>query len=148
FGAATTVPGSGGITVYGAGDFTCDGKVDLVGLSGDGSNVAIFAGNGDGTFAAPVSQALPFAASSLAVGDMNNDRRPDIVVATQTGNAQSTLGNLAILLDGPTGQLQLSYEHDHFSQAGIPVLADFIGDGNLDVLSAGGAPHLYYGRGD
>ena len=149
FGAATAVPGLGGITVYGAADFTGDGKLDLVGLSGDGSHVEIFAGNGDGTFAAPVSQPLPFTATSLAVGDMNNDRRPGIIVATQTGNSQSTLGNLAILLGGPTGQLQLSYELDHFSQASIPVLADFNGDGNLDVLSpSGAAPHLFYGRGD
>ena len=37
----------------------------------------------------------------------------------------------------------------HFSQASIPVLADFNGDGNLDFLTGnGGAPHLYYGRGD
>jgi FG-GAP-like repeat len=149
FGAARTLPGSGGVTIYGAVDFTGDGKLDLVGLSGGGSNVEIFAGSGDGTFAAPVSQALPSAASALAVGDMNNDQRPDIVAVSATGNST---GNLAILFGEPTGQLRLSYELDRFGGTNVPLLADFNDDGNLDVLSStsgnNSGAHVFYGRGD
>src|SRR6202012_2303475 len=60
-----------------AGDFNHDGKADLVAAGsngGDGQSISFLASNGDGTFANPVTTALPFTTytSALAV-DLNQD---------------------------------------------------------------------------
>ena len=130
-----------GTTIYGAADVTGDGNLDLVGLSSDGNNAQIFAGRGDGTFADALNEALPFTANALSVGDMNYDHRADILALS------STTGELAVLLSGATGQLRLAYDLPHLGGTIPPRVADFNGDGNLDVLT-GVSPHLYYGRGD
>jgi hypothetical protein len=64
--------------VVGAGDFNRDGRLDIAVLDSDG--VSILLGNGDGTFAAPVTYTAGLA-YSMAVADFNGDGLLDIVVA-------------------------------------------------------------------
>ena len=81
-----------------SGDFNGDGKQDLVLMYFDPvSSVggAVFlAGKGDGSFADPVNIALlGNAPTAVAVADLNNDQKLDLVVADQTGTVASLLGN-------------------------------------------------------
>jgi hypothetical protein len=74
-----------------AADFNGDGKVDLA--QGSGTDIAIFLGNGDGTFGLPVSFAAGNNPWFTAVGDFSGSGKPDLAVANQTSNNVSVLTN-------------------------------------------------------
>jgi FG-GAP-like repeat len=75
------------------GDFNGDGIVDLA----TGHNLAgvavvdIFLGNGDGTFADPITFSLGGELSELSAGDFNNDGRLDLTVTHGDMNKVSIL---------------------------------------------------------
>ena len=121
------------------GDFNNDGKLDVAAVGVNNSNVYIFLGNGDGTFAAPIE--FPVGSMSLSppnhnvlTGDFNGDGKLDLAVATDNG--------IAILLGKGDGTFQpytlvppiLSYD----SGEELLALADFNGDGKLDILRSTG----------
>ena len=83
-----------------AADLNGDGKVDLAVASYATDSVAIFAGNGAGGFAAPISVAAGDGPLSLAVADLNRDGHADLAVA----NSESD--NLSILLGNGSGSFQ------------------------------------------
>ena len=135
-------------------DVTKDGKADIL-LSGNNATsveVAVFVGNGDGTFQAPVvtifQPALisnfPAFRSAFAVGDINGDGNADLALL------DSQNGYIYFLLGNSTG---------HFTP-GTPVmggtrdavyLMDLNGDGHLDILttdSIGAGFVVYLGKGD
>lgn len=65
-------------------DFDGDGNVDLAVANGNSDNVGVLIGRGDGTFEAQVVVDTGGAGSTpngLAVGDMNDDGRPDLATA-------------------------------------------------------------------
>jgi hypothetical protein len=59
-------------------DFNGDGRLDVAGIINQG--VAVMAGNGDGTFGAPVAYALGRQVQNLATGDFTGDAILDLVV--------------------------------------------------------------------
>ena len=114
------------------GDFNSDGKLDLVvANSNNGGNrtLSVLLGNGDGTF--QTQQTIPLSNNplSVAVGDFNNDGKPDLAVAAglNTDEVNILLGN-----GNGTFQAQQTY-----ALGGTPLevaIGDFNRDGKLDLV--------------
>jgi hypothetical protein len=75
-----------------AGDFTGDGKPDLV-ATGIAGNAVVELNNGDGTFRTGPTLPVPGSPTSVVGGDFNGDGRQDIAVGTQAGRIEVFLGN-------------------------------------------------------
>lgn len=123
---------SGGITV--ATDVNGDGRIDLV--VGQGSSFAVLLGNGDATFQAPILVQSYGGIGGIAVGDLNGDGKLDVVTGDAVlggyctvflGNGDGTFGAPSTV--GPLVSNRRVY--------GVS-LADFNGDGRLDLAAADG----------
>jgi Bacterial Ig-like domain (group 3)/FG-GAP-like repeat/FG-GAP repeat len=114
-------------------DVNGDGKPDLLvanrfSCAGCNGSVAVFLGNGDGTFQSAVTYgAGALEAESIVVADVNGDGKPDVLV----GNSES----LGVLLGNGDGTFQpvVTYSFDLGGVNSIAV-ADVNGDGILDVM--------------
>jgi hypothetical protein len=121
------------------GDFNSDGKLDLIlpyyGFLGASqqSGSLFFAGNGDGTFAAPVAVSiLPSPASIGQVLDINNDGKLDVLN-----------GNTVYLGNGDG-----TFNQQPFPFSGT-VSNDLNGDGKADLVAVSGNTISFYaGNGD
>ncbi|HUS36906.1 MAG TPA: VCBS repeat-containing protein [Verrucomicrobiae bacterium] len=93
-----------------SGDFNKDGKADLAVVLGDSTNnVAVFLGNGDGTFKPASHFTVSAFPTAIAVADVNNDGNPDLLTNDAASEFNILLGNgdgsfeTAILLAGSVG---------------------------------------------
>jgi hypothetical protein len=142
--------GSGG---YGAGavvgDFNGDGRPDVVLGNGDSpGGISVLLGNGDGAFQAPLETQTDPTHGRMAVGDLNNDGKLDLVVPIDSGfmvllgkGDGTFLGPIRVGLgEGPAGV----------------VIGDFNRDGKPDVVAVNsgngaadfGNVSLFLGNGD
>jgi Bacterial Ig-like domain (group 3)/FG-GAP-like repeat len=128
-------------------DVNGDSKPDVVvayqGNSGDGS-VAVFLGNGDGTFQSPATyDSGAHLAYSVAIADVNGDGKPDLVVANGCTPTSCGEGSVGVLLGNGDGTFQAARTfasggwNYYGSQA---VIADVNGDGKSDVVVSNCAP--------
>jgi len=131
-------------------DLNADSKLDVVESSEGGSNVAIFLGNGNGTFQTAKIYQVPLA-SAVAVGDLTGDKKPELIVSSYYA------GTVWVLLNKGSGNFQLSgvYSADSSATAivtGMSIaLADFNGDQKLDFVAgnpAGQFVTIGLGNGD
>jgi hypothetical protein len=127
-------------------DVNGDGKLDLVvenmytgsGCTTNG-NVGVLLGNGDGTFQ-PV---LTYGSGgdnpiSIAVGDVNGDGKPDLLVANFCANGcNGADGIVGVLLGNGDGTFQaaVSYDSGGYDAWSVAV-ADVNGDGKPDLAVA------------
>ena len=116
-------------------DLNGDGKPDMVVANLQSSTVAVLLGNGDGTFQTAVtynsgggSYDQGGGVTSVVIGDVNNDGKPDLVVA----NRNSTVGVLLGKGDG-TFQAVVTYGSGAYL-ADVGCVADFNTDGKLDIV--------------
>ena len=113
-------------------DVDGDGKpdIEIIGYSDFVYVIRNTSRPGHISFALPVSIPTGFSPSSVALGDLNNDGKPDLVVLNAGNNSISFYKNLCtagmISFDNRTS-LQLHVVPDNLA------LDDFDGDGKLDV---------------
>ncbi len=128
-------------------DVNHDGKPDLLvgnqcgsdpSCDGNGS-VGVLLGNGDGTFQAAFTyDSAGHTITSVAVGDVNGDGKPDLIL-TNACKTQSDcdIGVVSVLLGNGDGtfQVAVTYESGGQSAASV-VVGDVNGDGKLDLVVA------------
>jgi hypothetical protein len=134
------------------GVFTASGNLGLVVANEGSNNVSVLLGNGDGTFQPAVTYATGgLDAYSVAVGDMNGDGIPDLVMASQCASSSNCAnGAVSVLLGNGDGTFQSALTTTTPYPLDFPEslsLADFNGDGDLDVASGSGNV-LLLGKGD
>ncbi len=123
-------------------DVNNDGFADLVTLESDSGattvKVAIYVGNGDGTFRAPFS-AFDTASnlSDLAIGDFNQDGNLDLALATNVGFAPDGTGSVTILFGNGQGGFGSPQVYPIGGIVGGIAAGDFNNDGRMDLAVLG-----------
>jgi hypothetical protein len=150
---------SGGLYTFSlaVADVNGDGKPDLLVANECADNncsngvTGVLLGNGDGSFHTPVDYSSGgLYTLAIAIGDVNGDGKPDLVVANECGsNNDCSTGSIGILLGQGDGTFQPASTTVAPTLANNQsiVLADFNGDQKLDVASGAGNVILL-GNGD
>jgi len=137
-------------------DLNGDGNLDLVVPIPTGSDVAIFLGNGDGTFQAETDLSIPSTnPMSAAVADFNGDGKLDLAVTL----SQDGLNGVAVALGNGDGTFQMPVIYPATLQDvtfadPLPAyiqIVDVDGDGKLDLVytnSLYATVGVLYGIGD
>ncbi len=126
-----------------AADLNGDGKLDFVAtntdndITGTPGSMQVYLGNGDGTFAAPVTYTLPeIAPGPVAIADMNKDGKLDILaISRDQAFTSATFSIFPGKGDGTFGTpTNTALLDTAFSNLAV---ADIDADGNQDVVVGG-----------
>jgi hypothetical protein len=150
-------------------DLNGDGTLDVMVANACGDNgnygcmigsVGVLLGNGSGIFRAAVNYTTGgFEPDSVAVGDLNHDGKPDLVVANQCDNFDNCNGVVGVRLGNGDGTFQpvRTFGSGGFEAQSVAV-ADVNHDGKPDLVVAnvcadsnctnGGALGVLLGNGD
>lgn len=111
FEQAVSYQSPGGANWVTVGDLNGDGKLDLalanfsIFTSPPTTEVSVFLGNGDGTFRAAKNYPSGGENAFIAIGDFNNDKKPDLVVADSFNYDALVLLNTGVASFSPTTPL-------------------------------------------
>jgi hypothetical protein len=119
-----------------AGDLTGDGKPEIVSVNCNYNTLTVYVNNGDGSFQTGAYYQNPGDGDSdpygLAIADLNGDGKNDVVVSNEEAGAITTfLGNG----DGTLTPVPVGFAASGWTWE-TPLVADFNGDGILDVLQS------------
>ncbi|HEX2685585.1 MAG TPA: VCBS repeat-containing protein [Kofleriaceae bacterium] len=123
-----------------SGDLNGDGHVDLVAVNELASSLAVFLGNGTGTFQSMAQQATAYPTGAYptggAIADVDHDGIPDVITANYHGDSISVV--LGVGSGKGTGALAapVSYATTMDGETSNLAVGDLNGDGNLDVIAA------------
>jgi hypothetical protein len=146
-----------GTELYGVtlGDFNGDGLLDLAIndqplVSGVGFQISVALGKGDGTFTAPNIVLPNYVVDDVAVADINNDGKDDLVLTASSivGSGTSTAGIITITGngDGTFNSPSMIATGTFFN--GLQTV-DMNNDGNIDIVATlfgtAAQPVNYYG---
>jgi Bacterial Ig-like domain (group 3)/FG-GAP-like repeat len=145
--SATDIPAGGGNYWYSQtllGDFNGDGKKDVV-LEVENYvsaswvySVSVVLSNGDGTFQPAALTPIPSndSCAQIAVGDVNGDKKDDILIVHGTANCGGGNSNVDVLLSNGDGTFTVgsNFPVSSYGLAG-GTLADVNGDGKLDIVA-------------
>ena len=129
------------------GDFNSDGNLDVVVNQrypgsvfsyGDPGRLSVMLGNGDGTFLPAVNYETVFGPASIVVSDVNGDGKLDVVSANASSDTELDTGSFSVMLGIGDGTFQAPVNYAPDQQYDTLVVADFDGDGRLDLAAAGG----------
>jgi hypothetical protein len=112
-----------------AGDFTGDGRLDLVVADRDADEVSVLLGNGDGTFRPQVTYPVGTGPISLVAGEFRKNGHLDLAVANINSN------NVSVLWGNGDGTFARQVQVGN-AAGPIPVsavAADFTGNGRVDL---------------
>jgi hypothetical protein len=131
------------------GDLTGDGYPDLAVTEDTGNSVAVLLNDGTGKFSVDATYGVGAGeAVGVAIGDLNHNGKPDLVVA----NAGAGIDVLLNQGSGKFGNATLYPNCKYTCNPGpfAAVIADFNLDGNLDVAGVDYSQKmvLYYGKGN
>lgn len=150
-------------TSLAVGDLNGDGHPDVAVISGQNTgSVNILLGKGDGTLGLPVSySSVGYEPQSIAIGDLNGDGHPDLVVAAFCQDLQEGCndGSIAVLLGNGDGTFQTPIFYDSGAVDALSVaIEDMDNDGHPDLvvtsdslntsLNGPGIVAVLLGRGD
>ncbi|WP_293348413.1 MULTISPECIES: DUF4347 domain-containing protein [unclassified Microcoleus] len=134
FGTAT--PLGKGPNAFAIADFNIDGFDDLVADNGAGS-LSIFLGSKSG-LGTPVNLSFDtrIAANYIVAADFNNDKRPDIAVASNRATTVPNTSAVSILLQNLDGTFSSPLSYAVGKQPTSITVGDFDGDGKKDDLAS------------
>jgi hypothetical protein len=130
FSAATPLSEGGGVTALAVGDFNGDCQPDL-GVALESGRAGVVVNEGARRFAMGPSQPVLLGPWSLAVGDLNNDRKLDLVIGDNTSPSNA---HVDVLLGHGDATFEPSQSYRSGFQSTSVAVADLNGDGNLDVV--------------
>jgi uncharacterized repeat protein (TIGR01451 family) len=147
-GTAVTYPTDGQFPYSIAiGDLNGDGNPDVVVSNINSNTVSVLLGDGQGglgsatTYSVGTSRDL--APTSVAIGDLNGNGKPDLAVAN------NNTPNISVLLGDGNGGFAAATEYPiPFFDSGSIKIADLSGDGRPDLVVAGGGLAVLLGNGD
>ncbi|HEY2819939.1 MAG TPA: VCBS repeat-containing protein [Candidatus Acidoferrum sp.] len=125
-------------TVAALGDFTGDGKVDVL-LDANQTFLYVLPGNGDGTFGSASTTNAGAQLQEVQAIDLNGDGKLDVVGVPVSPNN----GQLLVYLGNGDGTFRGGTSYTMFAgnAVGQLVVGDFNGDGKVDIAAAGYTPN-------